>query len=92
MISEPSDFHSRIRVGDIQNRIIVRDLVDAAAVKAINGERITFLRPAGWLTNEVLLVEVRGQDWGDVYLLSYDVASGRSSMFSSGSFVGFGYH
>ena len=92
MISEPSNFHPRVRIGDIQNGGIVRDLMDAAAVQAINGERITFLRPAGWLTNEVLLVEVRGRDWGDVSLLSYDVSSGRLSMFSSGSFVGFGYH
>jgi len=91
MISEPSNFHPRVRIGDIQNAGIVRDLVDATAAQAINGDQVTFMRPAGWLTNEILLVEVRGQDWGDVSLLRYDVNSGGLSIFSSGSFVGFGY-
>jgi hypothetical protein len=91
MISEPSNFHPRVRVGDVQNGGIVRDLVDATAAQAINGDRVTFMHPAGWLTDEILLVEVRGQDWGDVSLLRYYVISGGLSVFSSGSFVGFGY-
>lgn len=92
MISEPSDFHPRVRIGDIKNKGVVKDLTDAAAAQAISSDQITFLRPAGWLTNEILLIEVRGQDWGDVYLLRYDILSGGLSIFSSGSFVGFGYH
>jgi len=91
MISEPSNFHPLVRIGNIQNGSIVKDLVDAAAVQAINGNRATFMRPVGWLTNEILLMEVRGQDWGDVSLLSYDVISDGLSLFSSGNFVGFGY-
>ncbi len=92
MISEPSNFHPLVRIGDIQNGGVVRELVDTAAAQAINGDRATFMRPVGWLTNEILLVEIRGQDWGDVSLLRYDVLSGGLSLFSSGNFVGFGYH
>ena len=92
MISEPSNFHPLVRIGDIQNGGVVRELVDTAAAQTINGDRATFLRPVGWLTNEILLVEIRGQDWGDVSLLRYDVLSGGLSLFSSGNFVGFGYH
>jgi hypothetical protein len=92
MISEPSNFHPLVRIGDIQNGGVVRELADAAAAQAINGDRATFMRPIGWLTNEILLVEIRGQDWGDVSLLRYDVLSGGLSLFSSGNFVGFGYH
>lgn len=91
MISEPSNFHPRVRVGDIQNGVVVRDLVDSAARLSINSDHVTFMRPAGWLTDEILLVEVRGQDWEDVSLLRYDVLSNELSVFSSGSFVGFGY-
>jgi len=91
MVSEPSNFHPRVRIGDIQNGGIVRDLVDTSAAQAINGNQITFMRPAGWLNNETLLVEVRGQDWENVSLLSYNVLSGGLSIFSSGSFAGFGY-
>ena len=92
MISEPFNFHPLVRIGDIQNGGVVRELVDAIAAQAINGDRATFMRPVGWLTNEILLVEIRGQDWGDVSLLRYDVLSGGLSLFSSGNFVGFGYH
>ena len=91
MISEPSNFHPLVRIGDVQNGSVVKDLVDAAATQAINGDRATFMRPVGWLTNEILLVEVRGQDWGDVSLLRFDAISGELSLFSSGNFVGFGY-
>jgi len=91
MISEPSNFHPRVRIGDIKNGGVVRDLLDTSAAQAINGDQVTFMRPAGWLNNETLLVEVRGQDWGNVSLLRYNVSSGGLSIFSSGSFAGFGY-
>jgi len=91
MVSEPSNFHPRIRIGDVQNGGVVRDLVDTSAAQAINGGQVTFMRPAGWLNNEILLVEVRGQDWKNASLLQYDILSGSLSIFSSGSFAGFGY-
>ena len=91
MISEPSNFHPRVRIGDIQNGNVMRDLVDSVAAQAINSNQVTFMRPAGWLNDEILLVEVRGHDWEDVSLLRYDVLSGGLSVFSSGSFIGFGY-
>jgi hypothetical protein len=91
MISEPSNFHPRVRIGDVQNGNVVRDLIDASAAQAINSDQVIFMRPAGWLNDETLLVEVRGRDWEDVSLLRYDVVSGRLSIFSSGNFVSFGY-
>jgi len=91
MASEPSNFHPRVRIGDVQNGGVVRDLLDTSAAQAINGSQVTFMRPAGWLNNEILLVEVRGQDWKNASLLQYDVLSGGLSIFSSGSFAGFGY-
>ena len=91
MISEPSNFHPRVRIGDIQNGSVLKDLVDTAAAKVINSNQVTFMHPVGWLTNETLLVEVRGQDWEDVSLLRYDILSDRLSILSSGNFVGFGY-
>ena len=91
MISEPSNFHPRVRIGDIKNGGVVRDLLDTSAAQAINGDQVTFMRPAGWLDNETLLVEVRNQDWETVSLLRYNVSSGGLSIFSSGSFAGFGY-
>jgi len=91
LISEPSNFHTRVRIGDIKNGGVVRDLLDTSAAQAIHGDQVAFMRPAGWLNNETLLVEVRDQDWETVSLLRYNVLSGELSIFSSGSFAGFGY-
>ena len=91
MISDPYDFHPRVRVGDTQNGGVVGALEDSAAAQAINGALITFMRPAGWLGNKTLLVEVRGENWGDVSLLRFDITTAGISAFASGSFVGFGY-
>jgi hypothetical protein len=91
MISDPYDFHPRVRVGDISSGGVVQVLDDSAAVVAINGAMVTFMRPAGWLSSESLLVEVRGQNWDDVTLLRFDIATGAVSVFASGSFISFGY-
>jgi hypothetical protein len=91
MISDPYDFHPRVRVGDIQNGGVLNELEDPAAAQAINGHLVTFMRPAGWLDNKTLLVEVRGENWGDVSLLRFDISTGETSVFTTGNFVSFGY-
>jgi hypothetical protein len=91
MISDPYDFQPRVRVGDIQSGDVVGALEDSAAAQAINGNLVTFMRPAGWLDNKTLLVEVRGENWGEVSLLRFDITTGEISVFASGNFVGFGY-
>ena len=91
MVSEPPNFHPLVRIGDIQNGGVVGAVVDTSAAQATNNSTIGFMRPVGWLTNTNLLVEVRGQDWKNASLLRYDVISGEVSIFSSGSFIGFGY-
>ena len=86
MISDPYNFHPRVRVGDIQNGGVVGDVPDTAAAQAINGTQLSFMRPAGWLNNETLLIEVRGQDWGDVSLLRFDITIWRIVHFLSRQF------
>lgn len=91
MISDPYDFHPRVRIGDIQNGEVVTAVESSTAAQAINGNLVTFMRPVGWLDNETLLVEVRGENWGDVSLLRFDVTTDEISAFAPGNFVGFGY-
>ena len=91
MISDPYDFHPRIRVGDIKHGGVVAVLESDQALGAINGSMISFMLPAGWLDSTTVLVEVRGENWRDATLLRFDITSGEISTFASGSFVGFGY-
>jgi len=91
MISDPYDFHPRVRVGDTQSGGVVQSVEDQDAVQMINGNMLTMMQPAGWLNNETLLIEVRGENWDDVTLLRFDITNGTLSAFSSGSFISFGY-
>ncbi|MCD6356180.1 MAG: hypothetical protein J7L66_02745 [Anaerolineaceae bacterium] len=92
MVSDPYDFHPRVRVGDIQSGGIVQVLDDDAAAQAISGDHLVgFMVPVGWLSNETLLVEVRSQSWEDVFLLEFDIATGGVSVFAAGSFISFAY-
>jgi hypothetical protein len=91
MISDPYDFHPRVRVGDIKNGGVLAALEVDQALGAINGSMISFMRPAGWLDNTTVLIEVRAESWGDATLLRFDITTGGISTFASGSFVGFGY-
>ncbi|MDO9545161.1 MAG: hypothetical protein Q7J07_00230 [Pelolinea sp.] len=91
IISDPYDFDPRVRVGEIQTGGVIGALEATAAAQVINGDQVTFMRPAGWLDTKTLLVEVRGENWGDVTLLRFDITTGGISVFASGSFVSFGY-
>jgi hypothetical protein len=91
MISDPYDFHPRVRVGDIKNGGVVASLEADQALSAINGSVVSFMRPAGWLNNTTMLIEVRGENWRDATLLRFDITNGTISVFASGSFVTFGY-
>ena len=91
MISDPFDFHPRVRVGDVQTGGVVQAVDDSAAAPVINGDMVTMMRPAGWLDNKTVLIEVRGKDWDDVSLLQFDTSNGNLSGFSAGAFLAFGY-
>jgi len=91
MISDPYDFQPFVRIGEISSGEVVHVIDDAMARDALNAPLVTFMRPAGWLTNDTLLVEVRGENWSDASLLSYNISTGDLSVFTSGSFVGFAY-
>jgi hypothetical protein len=91
MVSDPYDFHPRVRMGETQSGGVVQALEDPVAAQTINGDTVTMMRPAGWLDNETLLIEVRGKNWNDVTLLRFVVNTGNLTVFSQGSFLVFGY-
>jgi hypothetical protein len=91
MISDPYDFHPRVRVGDISNGGVVQSVEDTAVNQVIGGNSLSMQQPVGWLDNETLLIEVRAQDWNDARLLRFDVNTGNLTMFSDGAFLAFAY-
>jgi hypothetical protein len=49
------------------------------------------MRPAGWLDDQTLLIEVRAENWQDATLLRLSLSDGSLTLFASGSFLAFGY-
>ena len=91
-MSETPNFHCRIRVthlGDTPG--LVRDITDTALANAMGYPLVSQLKPVGWLDNQTLLIEVRHESWEKASLVKLDVATGKLSEFSKGSFVDFGY-
>jgi hypothetical protein len=91
-MAETPNFHSRIRVAQLEDVPgLVRDVTDAALADALGYPLVGRLEPVGWLDNQVLLFEAHLDSWENVSLVKLDVATGKLSEFSKGSFVGFGY-
>jgi hypothetical protein len=52
---------------------------------------VTWVEPVGWLDNSTLLVQVRGTNWTDAWVMKLDVISGSISLFTVGSLMGLYY-
>jgi hypothetical protein len=59
--------------------------------EALGYSLVSQLMPVGWLDSQVLLIEVQQDNWENASLVKLEVATGKLSEFSKGSFVGFGY-
>jgi hypothetical protein len=91
-MAEISNFHSRIRIaqlGDVPG--LVRDVTDVTLAETLGYPLVGRLEPVGWLDNQVLLIEAHLGSWENASLVKLDVATGKLTEFSKGSFVGFGY-
>jgi hypothetical protein len=89
MMSDTPDFHSVVRVARTDGTL-VRDVVDVN-FGALVGVPITWVEPMAWLDNSTLLVQARGTNWTDAWVMKLDINSGTPSLFASGSFVGLYY-
>lgn len=87
----PSSFHSVIRVGDLASGDVVVEVEDSIVSQNLGGVPVSYIKPAGWLDNQTLLIEARGVDWGDVSLVLLNLENRSLSFFCDGSFAGFAY-
>ncbi len=90
--SDPVSYRSVVRVGNLSSEIVDFELEDTAISQAISSAAVSFMKPVGWLDAQTLLIEARGEDWGKTYLVRFNLANQSLTLFSKGSFAGFGYH
>ena len=88
--AEKPNFHSVIRIGDLNGNIIT-EFSDTALTAASKMSVVQRVEPVGWLDENTLLVMVRGEHWDEAVLLKIDIPSRSPSFLAQGIFVGFAY-
>jgi len=91
LVAGPSEFKTRIRIGNIETGAVIQELDSSSALKALNWEWISFMRPVGWLDSQTLIVEVHAGDPKIAALIKFDVFNGNIKLLAEGSFAGFSY-
>ena len=58
---------------------------------AVAGAAVNWVQPVEWLDVSTLLVQARGMNSTDAWVMKLDVNSGNISLFAQGSYVGLYY-
>jgi hypothetical protein len=91
MIAEPPDFQSRIKIGDIESGAVVNEMDSSTISQILGWDRISFMRPIGWLNAQILVLEVHGIDRNIAAVIKYDISTGNQQQICECSFAGFSY-
>jgi hypothetical protein len=89
-MAETPDFKSTVRVGQMDGTVVA-DLPMKSFENAAGIGSISRAEPVEWLDNQTVIVQVRGQEWSQVALLRYNVASQETSYLAPGEFIGLVY-
>ena len=90
LMAEVPNFNTTIRVGQ-RDGAIVADLPMNMFEGAVGIGPLSRAEPVGWLDNQTVIVQVRGQEWNQVALLRYDILSQGISYLAPGTFMGLVY-
>jgi hypothetical protein len=87
-MSDTPDFHSVIRLAptsaDVQ---LEKQKTDAEFGSAVSLPKL-WVKPVAWLDNTNLLVEGRGDNWEDAFILKLNTESGAITLFAKGVYLG----
>ena len=86
-----AEFQPRVRVGNIENGWVVAELDKYAVANALGWKSVSWIKPAGFLDSQSLLIEALREDGGAIAVLNYNPLSKSLLPFSQGSFCGFAF-
>ena len=89
-MSDTPNFHSTIRVGDLNGNLLF-ELADSAFATVSGLGSVGRVEPVGWLDEQTLVVMVRGEDWISAALVMVDIPTQAIRFLARGSFVGMVY-
>jgi len=90
LMAETPDFHSKIVIADI-NGVIITELRDNILAGFTGDPSAYMVQPMGWLDSETLIVEVRGDDWGNTSLVKTRFDGSGMEYLAPGRSAGFIY-
>lgn len=90
LMAETPNFHSRVRIANIAGAVS-SDIPDSTFAGTAADPTSRWAVPVGWLDNEHLLVEVRGDDWQNPALVRVRYDGTEIAYLASGKFLGFLY-
>lgn len=88
-VTDPVSFQAVVRIGNLTSGNVDYEVKDTIIAQAIGINSVSFIKPVGWLDSQSLLIEMRGDDWGQVSLVRYNLGDNSLSTFCEGSFAGF---
>jgi hypothetical protein len=91
MVTEPVNFQTLVRIGDIETGAVTDEIDSILAAQVLGWERVSFMKPVGWMNSQTLVIEARGSDWKTATLIKYDTSSANLTVLCEGSFAGFSY-
>ncbi len=90
LMAEVPDFHSKVVIVDIQGQFIT-EIEDHLLGSVVGDPSANMVQPMGWLDDETLIIEVRGDDWGSASLVKVLYDGSGIETLAPGRFVGFIY-
>ncbi|MBT3188926.1 MAG: hypothetical protein HN736_18295 [Anaerolineae bacterium] len=89
-MAETPNFHSVVRVGNMNGNIIA-EYADTIFLATSGLGTVQRVEPVGWFDDNTLIVMARGEHWDDAVLISVDIAAQTSRLIAQGIFAGFAY-
>ncbi len=89
-MSETPNFHSVVRVGNLNGNIIA-EFADTAFLPISGLGMVARVEPVGWFDDDTLVVMARGESWNNAVLMMIDIPSKNISPLAPGVFAGFVY-
>lgn len=90
LMAETPNFHSTVRVGNLNGNIIA-EFAETAFVGVSGFGVVNRVEPVGWFDDQTLVVMARGEVWDDVALITVNLNTQVKSKIAQGNFVGFVY-
>lgn len=85
------EFHPRVRVGDAADGNTLAEMDKFAAAQAAGWGLVSWMKPVGFLNDQTVLVEARGENWETVAVLAFEFSTNSVRLFHQGGFSGFAY-